>query len=75
MDSTFYERKDGSVITVSELIEILKKYPGDYTVGIDMDYKYEDDCHTVCTETMSSPLEYIYKIDIDKEVYIGGKEK
>ena len=58
-----YERKKGEVLTVGRLIEILKNFPEDSKVELDIDYYYEDCDYGKTSSNISSSVDYIYISD------------
>lgn len=58
-----YDRKKDEVITVGRLIEILKNFPEDSKVELDIDYYYEDCDYGKTSSNISSSIDYIYISD------------
>ena len=58
-----YERKKGEVLTVGRLIEILKNFPMDSKVELDIDYYYDDCDYGKTSSNISSSIDYIYISD------------
>ena len=58
-----YDRKKDEVITVGRLIEILKNFPEDSKVELDIDYYYDDCDYGKTSSNISSSIDYIYISD------------
>ena len=58
-----YERKKDEVITVGRLIEILKNFPEDSKVELDIDYYYDDCDYGKTSSNISSSVDYVYISD------------
>ena len=58
-----YDRKKDEVITVGRLIEILKNFPEDSKVELDIDYYYEDCDYGKTSSNISSSVDYVYISD------------
>lgn len=58
-----YERKKGEVLTIGRLIEILKNFPMDSKVELDIDYYYDDCDYGKTSSNISSSIDYIYISD------------
>ena len=58
-----YERKKGEVLTIGRLIEILKNFPEDSKVELDIDYYYDDCDYGKTSSNISSSVDYIYISD------------
>lgn len=58
-----YDRKNDEVITVARLIEILKNFPMDSKVELDIDYYYDDCDYGKTSGNISSSIDYIYISD------------
>lgn len=58
-----YDRKKDEVITVGRLIEILKNFPMDSKVELDIDYYYDDCDYGKTSSNISSSIDYIYISD------------
>ena len=58
-----YERKKGEVLTVGRLIEILKNFPEDSKVELDINYYYEDCDYGKTSSNISSSVDYVYISD------------
>ena len=67
-----YERKKGEVITVGRLIEILKNFPEDSKVELDIDYYYDDCVYGKTSSNISSSVDYVYYSVSDNTVTIEG---
>jgi hypothetical protein len=63
MEMTQYDRKKDEVITVGRLIEILKNFPMDSKVELDIDYYYDDCDYGKTSSNISSSIDYIYISD------------
>lgn len=58
-----YDRKKDEVITVGRLIEILKNFPEDSKVELDINYYYEDCDYGRTSSDISSSVDYVYISD------------
>lgn len=58
-----YDRKKDEVITVGRLIEILKNFPMDSKVELDIDYYYDDCDYGKTSGNISSSIDYIYTFE------------
>ena len=58
-----YDRKKDEVITVARLIEILKNFPMDSKVELDIDYYYDDCDYGKTSGNISSSIDYIYTFE------------
>ena len=58
-----YDRKKDEVITVGRLIEILKNFPEDSKVELDINYYYEDCDYGKTSGNISSSVDYVYISD------------
>lgn len=58
-----YDRKKDEVITVGRLIEILKNFPMDSKVELDIDYYYDDCDYGKTSSNISSSVDYVYISD------------
>lgn len=63
MEMRQYDRKKDEVITVGRLIEILKNFPMDSKVELDIDYYYDDCDYGKTSSNISSSIDYIYISD------------
>ena len=63
MEMRQYDRKKDEVITVGRLIEILKNFPEDSKVELDIDYYYDDCDYGKTSSNISSSIDYIYISD------------
>ena len=63
MEMMQYDRKKDEVITVGRLIEILKNFPEDSKVELDIDYYYEDCDYGKTSSNISSSVDYVYISD------------
>ena len=72
MEMTQYDRKKDEVITVGRLIEILKNFPEDSKVELDIDYYYEDCDYGKTSSNISSSVDYVYYSISDNTVTIEG---
>ena len=68
-----YERKKGEVLTVGRLIEILKNFPEDSKVELDIDYYYDDCDYGKTSSNISSSIDYIY-ISANTVIIEGDKD-
>lgn len=67
-----YDRKKDEVITVARLIEILKNFPMDSKVELDIDYYYDDCDYGKTSSNISSSIDYVYYSISDNTVTIEG---
>ena len=67
-----YERKKGEVLTIGRLIEILKNFPMDSKVELDIDYYYDDCDYGKTSSNISSSVDYVYYSISDNTVTIEG---
>ena len=58
-----YDRKKDEVLTVGRLIEILKDFPMDSKVELDIDYYYDDCDYGKTSGNISSSIDYIYTFE------------
>ena len=72
MEMTQYDRKKDEVITVGRLIEILKNFPEDSKVELDIDYYYDDFDYGKTSSNISSSVDYVYYSNSDNTVTIEG---
>ena len=67
-----YDRKKDEVITVARLIEILKDFPMDSEVELNIDYYYDDCDYGKTSSNISSSVDYVYYSISDNTVTIEG---
>ena len=67
-----YDRKKDEVITVARLIEILKDFPMDSEVELNIDYYYDDCDYGKTSSNISSSVDYVYYSTSDNRVTIEG---
>ena len=67
-----YDRKKDEVITVGRLIEILKSFPMDSEVVLNIDYYYDDCDYGKTSSNISSSVDYVYYSISDNTVTIEG---
>ena len=67
-----YERKKDEIITVGRLIEILKNFPEDSKVELEINYYYEDSDYGKTSSGIMSSVDYVYYSISDNTVTIEG---
>ena len=67
-----YDRKKDEVITVARLIEILKNFPMDSKVELNIDYYYDDSDYGKTSSNIRNSIDYIYYSTSDNTVTIEG---